>query len=258
VPTGVPLNKFTDGDGATFRARLRIPAEAFVVGHLGRLAPEKNLQFLSEAVAGFMRHRQHVREVHFLIIGSGSSEHAIRTFFNREGLGERLHIVGVLQSQQLADALQAMNLFAFASTSETQGMVLIEAMATGLPVVALDASGAREVVKDGENGRLLHELSTVQFGDALQWVAERSPEQMLSLKQAALDTAQAYSMPRMADRAIACFKAVIDRPIVDSAVEERRWEEVRTLIRTEWDIIKGVVKAGDAALGGSLFSTNKN
>src|SRR5690606_3392577 len=116
-----------------------VPADAFVVGHLGRLAPEKNLEFLALAVAEFISREP---RAHFLVIGSGPSEGAIRETFTRAGLTSRLHLAGVMQGQALADALHAMDLFAFASFSETQGMVLTEAMAAGLPVVALDAPGA--------------------------------------------------------------------------------------------------------------------
>ena len=161
VPTGVCLERFAQGDGPGFRRLTGIPETACVVGHLGRLAPEKNLEFLAEAVADFMRGNS---GAHFLVIGSGPSEAAIRELLARSGVVERLHIAGILQQQQLADALHAMDVFAFASTSETQGMVLTEAMAAGLPVVALDAPGAREVVRDMHNGRLLTQATPAAFG----------------------------------------------------------------------------------------------
>ena len=153
VPTGVQLEHFSHGNGGRFRESIGIPEDAFVVGHLGRLAPEKNLEFLAEAVAAFLKTTD---RAHFLVVGTGPSEITIREIFTREGLDARLHIAGILEHEQLADALHAMDLFAFASKSETQGMVLTEAMAAGLPVVALDANGVREVVSDYSNGRLLH------------------------------------------------------------------------------------------------------
>jgi glycosyltransferase involved in cell wall biosynthesis len=161
---------FRTGRRSAFRRQMGIPDNAFVVGHLGRLAPEKNLEFLAQAVADFLGTHPHA---HFLVIGTGPSEQAMRDIFARAGLDARLHIAGVLQQQALADALHAMDVFAFASTSETQGMVLTEAMAAGLPVVALDAPGAREVVSDGQNGRLLREASPAAFAAALQWAAGR-------------------------------------------------------------------------------------
>lgn len=255
VPTGVRLENFAHGDGPAFRRQMGIPEDAFVVGHLGRLAPEKNLEFLAQAVADFVGSHPHA---HFLVIGSGPSETAMREVFARAGLEARLHVAGILQQQELADALHAMNVFAFASTSETQGMVLSEAMAAALPVVALDAPGAREVVRDRHNGRLLQDATPAAFSTALQWVAGLPAESLRDLKQAARDTAEAFSMARSADKALACYEALKSGTAADSGEDESAWEEVMTAIKTEWDILKSVAGAGDAALGAALFSERED
>lgn len=251
VPTGVRLENFARGDGEAMRRELGIPADAFVVGHLGRLAPEKNLEFLTRAVADFISRNS---RAHFLVVGTGPSEDVIREAFFNSGLEAQLHIAGILQQQQLTDALHAMDLFVFASTSETQGMVLTEAMAAGMPVVALDAPGAREVVRDSQNGRLLPEETVTTFSAALQWVFEQPAEKLHGLKQAALATAEAFSMPNSADKALACYEALKSRSIADSDRDELGWEEVMNFIKTEWDVMKSVAVASDAAMGTRLFS----
>jgi hypothetical protein len=147
-----------------------------------------------------------------------------------------------------------MDLFAFASTSETQGMVLTEAMAAGLPVVALDAPGAREVVRDSQNGRLLPQATTTTFRAALQWVFDLPPERLHGLKQAALATAEAFSMPNSADKALACFGALKSGMIAGADRDVLGWEEVMNFIKTEWDVLKSVAVASDAAIGTRLFS----
>jgi glycosyltransferase involved in cell wall biosynthesis len=249
VPTGVGLEHFARGDGAGFRRQLGIPEEAWVIGHLGRLAPEKNLEFLAQSVADVIRHDQ---RAHFLVVGTGPSEAAIREIFSRSGLTSQLHLAGILEQQELAGALHAMDLFAFASTSETQGMVLTEAMAAGLPVVALDAPGAREVVKDGHNGRLLSEATPAAFSAALQWVADLPAEQRRALQQAALATAEVFSMPRSAEKALTSFEALRIRSSTELGRDGNGWEEILTFLKTEWDILKSVAMAGDAALGTSF------
>lgn len=251
VPTGVRLENFAQGDGLAFRRQMGIPATAFVVGHLGRLAPEKNLEFLTQAVTDFIDRNS---RAHFLVIGTGPSENGIRDTFARAGMESQLHIAGILQQQPLADALHAMDVFAFASTSETQGMVLTEAMAAGLPVVALDAPGTREVVSDGLNGRLLAEASPATFGAALAWVAGLAPEQLRDLQQAALATAANFSIPRSADKSLACFAALESKSTVDANRGELGWEDVMTFIDTEWNILKTLARASDAALGTHLFA----
>ncbi len=246
VPTGVQTEHFMQGNGGRYRAATGIPEDAFVVGHLGRLAPEKNLEFLAEAVAAFL---QTESRAHFLVIGTGPSEKTIREIFNREGLDARLHIAGILRREQLADALHAMNLFAFASKSETQGMVLTEAMAAGLPVIALDANGVREVVSDYSNGRLLHEASIETFVSALQWTAGLPAEQVRKLERAAHDTAEAFSMSHSADKALACYTNLLDRIPADRSEQEEHWRHLLDLIKVEWEILKGIGSATDAALG---------
>jgi glycosyltransferase involved in cell wall biosynthesis len=136
VPTGVRLEDFEAGSGNGFRAILGIPEDVFLVGHLGRLAPEKNLGFLAGAVARFLAETP---SAYGLIVGSGPSMSGMREDLQRPGLEERVHFAGVLNGLFLVSAYKAMDAFAFASLSETQGMVLTEAMAAGVPVVALSA-----------------------------------------------------------------------------------------------------------------------
>lgn len=247
VPTGVCVEHFADGDGPGFRRQLGIPSDAFVVGHLGRLAPEKNLGFLAEAVAAFLRTPPNAR---FLVAGKGPSEADIRTIFAREGLSERLHMAGVLGPRQLAHAYHAMDVFAFASKSETQGMVLTEAMAAGTPVVGLNAPGVREVVKDKQNGRLIHDETVEAFAGALQWMAALSDSEKQALKESARATAVAFSMPRSATTALACYEALCARTTADHSEEDAEWERVLRLIQAEWTILKGLAAAAAAALGG--------
>ncbi|MCW8917830.1 MAG: glycosyltransferase [Gammaproteobacteria bacterium] len=251
VPTGITLHHFAQGDGRAFRRQLGIPEEAFVAGHLGRLAPEKNLEFLARALAAFATTHP---QAHLLIIGSGPAQEVLRQIVEQAGVATRLHIVGILQQQPLADALHAMDLFAFASQSETQGIVLIEAMAAGLPVVALDGGGTREVVRDGVNGRLLPEATPETFSAALQWVVTLPPERRRALTRVALKTAAAFSMPRCADKALAGYAMLTEKFPAAAKRDAREWEEAASWMKAEWEILKSVVGAGDAALCTHLFN----
>ena len=236
VPTGVHVKNFASGDGRALRQQMQIPENAFVVGHMGRLASEKNLDFLARAVADFIS--KHAG-AHFLVVGAGPSKETMREIFVRVGVEAQLHNAGILKNPALADALHAMDVFAFASTSETQGMVLTEAMAAGLPVVALDAPGVREVVKDRENGRLLLEVTPTAFSTALQWVARQTPDVMSRLRDSARDTAEGFSMARTADKALAAYASIKSKTPAGASKDERDWEDVFSWIETEWDILKG-------------------
>jgi glycosyltransferase involved in cell wall biosynthesis len=245
VPTGVNLERFRCGEGQHFRASMGISKEAFVVGHVGRLAPEKNLGFLAESVAKFL----HTCPLgHFLIVGQGPSKIEIRDIFERQGLMERLHVAGALDQNELADAYHAMDVFAFASKSETQGMVLTEAMAASVPIVALDASGVREVVKDGFNGRLLHEETPEVFSTTLQWLANLPAEKLESLKRSARETAETFSMQKTAAKAIAHYEALHEKAFVHRHDEFDQWQRILSLIKAEWDIVKGMTEAVGSAM----------
>jgi 1,2-diacylglycerol 3-alpha-glucosyltransferase len=254
VPTGVELSQFRDGDGLSFRRKCGIPEHAFVVGHVGRLAPEKNLAFLASAVAGFIAVGAGDAaagagpEVHCLVVGTGPSEAEIRAAFEQAGVGARLHLEGIQTRQSLADAYHAMDVFAFASQSETQGMVLTEAMAAGKPVVAVDASGVREVVVDQVNGRLLAEEDSASFADALRWVAQQSPAAALALQDAARETAARFSMPVTAAHALDCYEQLLLQQAASHKPEDDQWMGLLELIKAEWAIIGGFAEAAGNSL----------
>ena len=141
-----------------------------------------------------------------------------------------------------------MDLFAFASKSETQGMVLTEAMAAGLPVVALDASGVREVVRDKVNGRLLLEESPEAFAAALGWIAGCSKSQRAKLARSILKTARAFSMCSSATKAIGCYEALRKQAFVARSEAYSEWERLLHLIEAEWSIAKSMADAVGAGL----------
>ena len=245
VPTGVEIDQFVNGDGLKLRQRFGIAEGDLVVGHLGRLAPEKNLAFLGHAVARFL---QSNKRASFLVVGDGPSAAEIRSLFESTGLGDRLHMTGSLSGQALIDAYHAMDIFAFASKSETQGMVLTEAMAAGLPVVALDASGAREVVRDKINGRLLQEEDTDTFADALAWLADLREDPKAALKSEIRRTAQKFSMTSSARTAIDVYQALCGQAAVSKLEADTEWEKLLHLIEAEWEIVKSMADAVGAGL----------
>ncbi len=246
IPTGVDIPVFAHGDGARARERQGIPVDAFLVGHTGRLAPEKNPQFLAEAVARFLV--AHGR-AHFLVAGAGPSRPAMQAIVERYGVADRFHVVGVLEQQALAGAYAAMDVFAFASHSETQGMVLTEAMAAGVPVVAVDASGVREVVRDGINGRLLPNDDLDAFVAALSWVAALDVEQRQRLQQGVAHTAQEFSMTQTASRALALYESLIADVPAQKQIDTSHWAVARRRIEEEWKIMRNIARAvSDAVL----------
>lgn len=243
VPTGVDYPFFRESDGTRVREELGLSSETFVVGHVGRLAPEKNLGFLAEAVIEFVRDYEPSA---FLLAGAGPSERDVIDRFEANGLQDRIFPLGEMDHDELRHVDAAMDVFAFASKSETQGMVLAEAMAAGTPVVALDASGVREILADEQNGRLIQNEDIGAFSEALSWVAELDSRAYRELRQGADRTAREYALDRSAERALSLYAELVrkgpaQRPDFDG------WTNLIGRIAAEWEILSGSARALGAA-----------
>lgn len=206
IPTGIDTELLASGDGEAARGTFGLPSDAPVIGHLGRLAEEKNLGYLSTSIGLALRARPESRA---LIIGDGPARAEMEKTFAALGVATRVVFAGKLTGRRLRDACAAMDLFAFASRSETQGLVLAEVMAAGVPVVALDASGAREMIRDGKNGRLLppdasEEIFARVLVNGLRRVATR-----LRWAEAARRTAATVDRSRTNRRLLSLYEDVV-------------------------------------------------
>ena len=190
VPTGIDTAVIAKGNGSRARTKWKLPPDALVIGHVGRLADEKNLPFLTQAICCAIRRRP---KTCALIVGVGSAREAMIQLCADQGVATRVCFTGLLTGSALRDARAAMDLFAFASQSETQGLVLAESMAVGTPVIALDGPGVREIVRGRKNGRLLSADASVEnFARALVGalqakIARRRWSQAARATAAALD-----------------------------------------------------------------------
>lgn len=248
LPTGVETARFATGDGQRFRARWHLPADVKVLGHVGRLSPEKNLIFLSEAVARALRQ---LPNSYFVVVGTGAMGPEIIRHLSHHDLEEQLRLTGPLEGQALVDAYSAMDVFVFASRSETQGMVITEAMAAGVPVVALDGPGVREVVRDNINGRLLHTESVDAFANALVAMATLSATQRQPFVQGARHTADEFSMTRCTERLIHLYEELLARKLSSAnGWEDSLWATAYRRLHEEWLILNNVMDAVTGTLLG--------
>lgn len=245
VPTGVDLEKFSNGEACIMRQRLGISSDVVVIGHVGRLALEKNIEFLSRSVAAYLKTDV---KAHFLVVGAGSLKDLIRKIFDEQGLSDRLHLTGILKGQDLVDCYHAMNLFAFASLSETQGIVLVEAMAAGLPVVAVDASGVREVVKDGYNGRLIFAENQEHYREALAWCLQQPVDDFDQMKENARLTTKEFAVRLCAQKMLDVYQHVAAQEYVSSDFKRHAWSALAGQLTNEWDMFKNMMHSGSVAI----------
>jgi glycosyltransferase involved in cell wall biosynthesis len=151
VPTGVDLARFAPGERLAARGALGLSAEEPVVLYVGRLDREKSVE---RVLLAFDRIAGTLGRARLWLVGQGKELDVLRRQAGRLAAGDRVHFAGVRPHALLAAWYQAADLFLFASETETQGLVLAEAAACGLPAVAVTAPGCEEVVRDGETGIL--------------------------------------------------------------------------------------------------------
>ena len=147
IPTGLCAHQFEPGNGARFRAAYALPSDRPLMLYIGRVAHEKNIEFL---VRVFAQVRASVPNALFVIAGEGPARESLRELAARLGLGQDVHFVGYLdRDTELLDCYAAADVFVFASRTETQGLVLLEAMAQGAPLVSTAKLGTRSILKEG-------------------------------------------------------------------------------------------------------------
>jgi len=153
IPTGVPIEKFNHGDTMWLRKNYDIPEENRILLFVGRLAKEKNLEFLLDAFN--LIHNQ-TPNTTLVLTAQGPMEAELKNHAQNLGLSLEHDVIftGALPFDTLVNVYYSADLFVFSSLTETQGLVLLEAMAAGLPVVAVKAYGVLDMVDDGINGYL--------------------------------------------------------------------------------------------------------
>jgi glycosyltransferase involved in cell wall biosynthesis len=202
IPTGLPDDELPEGNGARFRARHGIPAERPVLLYVGRVAHEKNIGFLIEMLTKL---RHDCPEVLLVIAGEGPAEAALRQQVARAGLEQQVQFVGYLsRDQALADCYAAGDAFVFASSTETQGLVLLEAMKLGTPVVTTAVMGTAAIMADGRGG-LVAEQDSGHFASQCLRVL-RDPELRRQLSEQGRDKAGEWHASTMAERMLELYE----------------------------------------------------
>lgn len=147
IPTGLEPDGLGSGDGPAFRAAHGIAPDRPVLVHVGRLAHEKNVDFLLHMLVEL---RRTVPGVLLLIAGEGPAEKHLRALAARLGLDGNVRFLGYLdRAADLPGCYCAGDAFVFASRTETQGLVLLEAMSLGVPAVSTAVMGTRDIVGPG-------------------------------------------------------------------------------------------------------------
>lgn len=217
IPTGLPPAAFEVVQRNGFRHRHGLPDEAFVLLYLGRVAFEKNIGFLLDVFAD-VRRRTHGAVL--VIAGEGPAREDLRRRAVGRGLGESVRFVGYLdRDTELRDCYQASDLFVFASETETQGLVLLEAMASGLPVVSTVHMGTRDVLRDGE-GCVVAPSEVAPFADCVVQLYD-DPGRRQDLARRGVAYARGWRADTRAEDMLALYRGLLAPADVEPAGELR-------------------------------------
>jgi glycosyltransferase involved in cell wall biosynthesis len=202
---GIQLEQFAHGDGGRFRRLHGIPPERPVLAHVGRLAFEKNIDFLLRML---VRVKREIPDVLLVIAGEGPSRGRLENLTAELGLRDNLLFVGYLSREgALEDCYCAGDAFVFASRTETQGLVLLEAMALGVPVVSTAVMGTREVLEGGQGSLIAAEDEADFASKAACLLADG--ELRATLATQARAHARSWSAPVLAGRMLDFYRTVI-------------------------------------------------
>lgn len=206
LPTGLPLGCFASGNGARFRVEHGIGAQRPMALFVGRVAHEKNIDFLIRMLAAL---RARVPDVLLVIAGEGPAESHIRKLVSQAGLQDHVKFIGYMdRATTLLDCYRAADVFVFASRTETQGLVLLEAMAQGTPVVSTAVMGTVDVLQGVQGGIVVPE-DIEPFAEAAARVL-RDPALRETLSAHARDDASRWSSKVMAERLVRLYEGVIE------------------------------------------------
>ena len=204
IPTGLSIDTARD-DAARKRIRkeLGIPQDARVLLYVGRVAREKYLDLLLEA---FDRLAEKYADTWLMIAGGGPYEAQCRENASRLKSSNRIVFTGAVPRDKVAKYYSAGDLFAYPSPTETQGIVVCEALGAGLPCVLVDGGGTPEMVVDGDDS-LLTKIEVEDFAEKIDRLLS-DPALMEAFSKRAVINAARFSPRSMAEKALEVYESV--------------------------------------------------
>jgi glycosyltransferase involved in cell wall biosynthesis len=205
IPTGMEMERFASGDGRRFRERLGIPADRPTLVHVGRIAHEKNIDFLLRMFARVVKSKP---ETMLVVAGEGPALEHCKSYVESLQLSASVRFVGYLsRDRELPDCYNAGDLFVFSSKTETQGLVLLEAMACGTPVVSTAYMGTADIVKPERGARVAPDNEEGFANLVVELLND--PARRRAMTEQAREYAATWSATAMAGRMADLYKSMM-------------------------------------------------
>ncbi len=203
-PTGIKMDKFKNFNGDDFRKKYNISDDTTLFLFMGRIGTEKNIPFLFEVLKNVL---QKMPDTKLIVAGKGPAEEEVHEACEKIGVKDNVIFLGYFEPQDWVNCYAAADLFTFASVTETQGLVVTEAMAVGTPVVAVGEMGVAEVMA-GNKGGLLTKLDVNEFTGAVFRMLD-DKELYETKKKEAFEYAKEWSAEAMAKKMMEKYERLI-------------------------------------------------
>lgn len=202
IATGIEAQRFIPGNRSAFREKFGIPQERPTLLFVGRVAHEKNIDFLLQVVAQV---RHSIPEILFVIAGEGPAKESLTQQVAQLKLQDSVQFIGYLdRSTELNSCYCAADIFVFSSRTETQGLVLLEAMAQGVPVVSTAELGTKDVLREGQGVWIAREELSDFSNKIIQLLNDKDAQQTLS--ELGREYAHTWSAQKQAEKMLAFYE----------------------------------------------------
>lgn len=202
IPTGTDIEKFKNAKSGKIREELKISSSAkatadkqnkILLMTISRLAEEKNVDFLIRSFAGMKNDN-----LHFIIVGGGHYKEALEKLADDLSVRDKITFTGAIPHADIPKYFKASDIFVYASLSETQGIMITEAMASGLPVVAVKAPGAMDLIESGVDGILSPEIEEAFITRVESLI--NNPEKRKQIAEQAVKSSESVSVESCVDK----------------------------------------------------------
>lgn len=207
VSNGIDLSRFSVSDAPKHIInKFKIPTDKPIVSYIGRVDAEKHIPVLIDA---FNRLVKKI-DTHLLIVGKGTETENLRVYVRELGIEDKVTFTGCVTDQEIVDLHKVGNVFSMPSPVELQSIAMLEAMASGKPVVAVDAGPLKELCQDGRNGYLCEVDNDKEIASALFKIIS-NPKLEKAMGEESVKIAATHDLQKTLDRYEDIYKKVIKK-----------------------------------------------
>lgn len=232
VPSGINLEDFRNHPKGFLRKKTKIGMDKKILLYVGRLGKEKSVDFL-------IRSSKHVfdqaKDVVLVLVGAGDEKERLRKLAKELGVDKQVYFVGGVKNINIPRIYADADIFVFSSETETQGMVIVESLASGVPVVAVNDPAFENIVVSGKNGYLVKKNESSFSAKVLELLKDENKRDKFS--KAAIKSAEKFSIDIMAEKLEKYYLTLLESHQRRSGIRITR-KYLQTFIYKFWDQIK--------------------